>query len=1360
MKKYVFLVMTLICCVPTFSARYLVELGTGGVAATWSGVSGTVVDLTVEGKTLNEWFNGITFDRDDEIWIAAGNYVLNGTIDLHRTEDGGRKMYSVYGGFAGDEESPNDRDVTGKTWNFDNATVLDGGNLYQIINDGSSSLGADGYYAGTGNEYWILNGLTFTNGAKSGNGGAMNVIGGLKIQNCQFLGNTAIGNGGAIYCENARYITVEDCYFANNTGVRGATVYAVKECFILNSLFEFNTGTSDGGVLYLGDWGTEKAKIENCVFRANTTTDGWGIVSLRGHTGYTGTIVENCVFTNNAGIHQYHDNDATLYIQDKVTVVNTTIANNIGGIVFASGSPVDRKLINTLVYGNTNPIKNTGGALANDITNCAIDVSLSNIATWTGATVTDLVDLTSVSASAIFANPTTFVGLPTDGTEEAALESADWSLASGSPCVDAGTSGNAPAYDILGVERPQGGGVDIGAYEQAGDFHTVTFSGEGFTSFTQKVSDGAKTIKPTDPVREGYRLVGWFTDDVTFLNEWNFNADVVITDIELFAQWEVRNTRTVTFSGVGFTSFTQTVDLNGKAIRPADPLREGYFVVGWFKDNTTFLNEWNFSTDIVTTDIELFAKWGEYTGLYLVELGTAGAATWVGNPLTSGAVFIDLDVRGESLDEWFNNLTFDVGDEIWIAAGTYVLNGTMDLNRTESGGRKMYSVYGGFTGDESSPIERDFTGTAWNFDNATILDGGNQYQIINDDTSVLGAEGYYAGTGNEYWILNGLTFTNGKKSGNGGAMDVLGGLKIQNCQFLANSVTGKGGAIYCESARYVAIENCYFAHNTASQGATLYAARECFVSNSLFEFNSGTSDGGVLFFGDWGTETAKLANCTFRGNDTSNGWGAMALRGSTGHAGTVVENCVFTNNAGIHQYHDNDATLYIHDGVTVVNSTIANNTGGIVFANLYGSMPTGRKLINTLLYGNTNTLKTTGDALANAITNCAIDMSVSDIETSTEATVTDLVDLTTLPAFAVFANPSSFAGLPPNDYAWEKVEILEANWSLAGFSPCIDAGTATNAPGSDILGIARPQGSGYDIGAYEYVSDVLVWTGAASAVWENAANWKEGVVPGPADNVLIPLVSTYPVLAANTTIKNLTVDPGASIELSGNTLSVASITAKMLMDSEKWYSIGFPFDVATVYSENFHDILYPVGLIPAHFWLNDYDGNEFNRATSIEEWGGYIFKLPSSYTTNKTIGFISGAADLKEDELSFSPIYTLQANPTFAPYTVAVSELDANQYVYRLNGSGTEYLLIEDEATIAPFESVITVETMGMAKKVIHIIDDLNGIDICLNHEVVVSVHYYTLQGVKVVKPERNQIYIVKSIYESGKTQVAKQIMR
>ena len=41
------------------------------------------------------------------------------------------------------------------------------------------------------------------------------------------------------------------------------------------------------------------------------------------------------------------------------------------------------------------------------------------------------------------------------------------------------------------------------------------------------------------------------------------------------------------------------------------------------------------------------------------------------------------------------------------------------------------------------------------------------------------------------------------------------------------------------------------------------------------------------------------------------------------------------------------------------------------------------------------------------------------------------------------------------------------NYQLASGSPAIDKGTTLTAVPVDILGVKRPQGAGYDIGAYE-----------------------------------------------------------------------------------------------------------------------------------------------------------------------------------------------------------------------------------------------------------------------------------------------------
>ena len=70
------------------------------------------------------------------------------------------------------------------------------------------------------------------------------------------------------------------------------------------------------------------------------------------------------------------------------------------------------------------------------------------------------------------------------------------------------------------------------------------------------------------------------------------------------------NTLTVTFEENGGSAVTDIVGLsyNAAITAPAAPTKTGYVFGGWYKDNS--LNDkWDFSTDRVTTDITLYARW-------------------------------------------------------------------------------------------------------------------------------------------------------------------------------------------------------------------------------------------------------------------------------------------------------------------------------------------------------------------------------------------------------------------------------------------------------------------------------------------------------------------------------------------------------------------------------------------------------------------------------------------------------------------------------------------------------------------------------------------------------------------------------
>ena len=65
------------------------------------------------------------------------------------------------------------------------------------------------------------------------------------------------------------------------------------------------------------------------------------------------------------------------------------------------------------------------------------------------------------------------------------------------------------------------------------------------------------------------------------------------------------------------------------------------------------------------------------------------------------------------------------------------------------------------------------------------------------------------------------------------------------------------------------------------------------------------------------------------------------------------------------------------------------------------------------------------------------------------------------------------------------------------------------------------------------------WHGASNSNWSNTENWCGGTVPDCEDDIIILAgASNYPVLSAHASIKNLTIETGASLGLGSYTLSV------------------------------------------------------------------------------------------------------------------------------------------------------------------------------------------------------------------------------
>lgn len=70
------------------------------------------------------------------------------------------------------------------------------------------------------------------------------------------------------------------------------------------------------------------------------------------------------------------------------------------------------------------------------------------------------------------------------------------------------------------------------------------------------------------------------------------------------------------------------------------------------------------------------------------------------------------------------------------------------------------------------------------------------------------------------------------------------------------------------------------------------------------------------------------------------------------------------------------------------------------------------------------------------------------------------------------------------------------------------------------------------------VNVARLWNGSASRDWHTAANWTPSGVPAAGDNVVIPDVTRDPQLSADAVVQNLTIDPGAALDLGTRTLNV------------------------------------------------------------------------------------------------------------------------------------------------------------------------------------------------------------------------------
>jgi len=205
--------------------------------------------------------------------------------------------------------------------------------------------------------------------------------------------------------------------------------------------------------------------------------------------------------------------------------------------------------------------------------------------------------------------------------------------------------------------------------------------------------------------------------------------------------------------------------------------------------------------------------------------------------------------------------------------------------------------------------------------------------------------------------------------------------------------------------------------------------------------------------GDGTISDALVENNVIHGNGDAGGSG-INMDG--------VTNSIVRNNL-LYDNHASGISLYKIDGATgstgnlVINNTVINASDGRWCINIIGGS-TGNTVRNNILY-NYHSFRGVIVIDASSLSGFSSDYNslMNRMSPDGDATILDLADWQ-----AEGYDANSFVATPTDHFV-----NPASDFHLLTTSPAIDAGTSTNAPGTDIEGGARPVGSGHDLGAYE-----------------------------------------------------------------------------------------------------------------------------------------------------------------------------------------------------------------------------------------------------------------------------------------------------
>ena len=338
------------------------------------------------------------------------------------------------------------------------------------------------------------------------------------------------------------------------------------------------------------------------------------------------------------------------------------------------------------------------------------------------------------------------------------------------------------------------------------------------------------------PIKEGYTFLGWDLH-IGVNNALSFEIkDTTVVDSVydhmLYAKFII-NRYTVTFNSMGGgTIAPRQVYYNNTMTEPTMPVRLGYYFHGWFYMADSVEYKWDFQTDKVKGDFELYAKWACY---FNSGLGTQSSPFIISN-------VSELN----TLSSYVNNNSMVTIDGIVY----YYREAYYELDRS------IINV-GAFTpiGNSVNTFKGSFNGKGYTISGLNI-------------TQVSAYAGLFG-----YLDIDGVIINTGVINGSVSGASYVGGIVGYNAGFVSNcynalNISGYSevGGIVGFSAAYATVSNVYNLGNiqgTSSVGGLIGRA----TNNSILEngfsvgsiIASASSTGGIVGY----TYDSTVLNCYY-----------------------------------------------------------------------------------------------------------------------------------------------------------------------------------------------------------------------------------------------------------------------------------------------------------------------------------------------------------------------------------------------------------------------------------------------------------------------------------------------------------------